>query len=53
MNIRWDHFVNQYDTTRYAGPDGRDTRHIQFVREFASVVSVLQVCFLFPVLKSL
>ena len=45
MNIRWDHFVNQYDTTRYSGPDGRDTRHIQFVREFASVVSVLQVCF--------
>ena len=43
MNIRWDHFVNQYDTTRYSGPDGRDTRHIQFVREFASVVSVLQV----------
>ena len=39
-----DHFVNQYDTTRYSGPDGRDTRHIQFVREFASVVSVLQVC---------
>jgi hypothetical protein len=47
MNIRWDHFVNQYDTTRYAGPDGRDTRHIQFVREFASVVSVLQVCVFF------
>ena len=46
MNIRWDHFVNQYDSTRYSGPDGRDTRHIQFVREFASVVSVLQVCFL-------
>ena len=45
MNIRWDHFVNQYDTTRYSGPDGRDTRHIQFVREFASVVSVLQVSF--------
>ena len=44
MNIRWDHFVNQYDTTRYSGADGRDTRHIQFVREFASVVSVLQVC---------
>ena len=39
MNIRWDHFVNQYDTTRDSGPDGRDTRHIQFVREFASVVS--------------
>jgi len=44
MNIRWDYFVNQYDTTRYvSSADGRDNRHIQFVREFASVVSVLQV----------
>jgi len=44
MNIRWDHFVNQYDTTRYvSSADGRDNRHIQFVREFASVISVLQV----------
>lgn len=44
MNIRWDYFVNQYDTTRYvSGADGRDNRHIQFVREFASIVSVLQV----------
>ena len=44
MNIRWDHFVNQYDTSRYvSGADGRDNRHIQFVREFAGVVSVLQV----------
>ncbi|KAF7760646.1 hypothetical protein Agabi119p4_10055 [Agaricus bisporus var. burnettii] len=43
MNIRWDHFVNQYDTSRYvASADARDNRHIQFVREFASVVSVLQ-----------
>ncbi|KAF8919991.1 dynein heavy chain [Mucidula mucida] len=43
MNIRWDHFVNQYDTGRYvSGADGRDNRHNQFVREFASVVSVLQ-----------
>ncbi|THH27962.1 hypothetical protein EUX98_g6222 [Antrodiella citrinella] len=44
MNIRWDHFVNTFDsTTRYVpSADGRDTRHIQFVREFASVVSVLQ-----------
>ncbi|KIY49803.1 hypothetical protein FISHEDRAFT_72429 [Fistulina hepatica ATCC 64428] len=41
MNIRWDYFVNQYDTARYVGTD-RDNRHIQFVREFASVVSVLQ-----------
>lgn len=45
MNIRWDYFVNQYDGGRYVtGVDGRDNRHIQFVREFASVISVLQVC---------
>ncbi|EJD04236.1 cytoplasmic dynein heavy chain 1 [Fomitiporia mediterranea MF3/22] len=43
MNIRWDYFVNQYDTARYVPTaDGRDNRHVQFVREFASVVSVLQ-----------
>ncbi|KAG6328090.1 hypothetical protein ID866_10999 [Astraeus odoratus] len=43
MNIRWDYFVNQYDTARFvSGADGRDNRHIQFVREFASIVSVLQ-----------
>ncbi|KAG2358351.1 cytoplasmic dynein heavy chain 1 [Suillus spraguei] len=43
MNIRWDYFVNQYDNTRYVtGADGRENRHIQFVREFASVVSILQ-----------
>ena len=44
MNICWDHFLNQNDTTEYvSGADGRDNRHIQFVREFASVISVLQV----------
>ncbi|KAL0574898.1 dynein heavy chain [Marasmius crinis-equi] len=43
MNIKWDHFVSQYDTGRYIpGSDGRNDRHIQFVREFASVISVLQ-----------
>jgi hypothetical protein len=42
MTIRWDYFVNQYDTSRYVAGDARDSRHIQFVREFASVVSVLQ-----------
>ncbi|KAG1741853.1 dynein heavy chain, N-terminal region 1-domain-containing protein [Suillus paluster] len=43
MGIRWDYFVNQYDTARYVtSADGRENRHIQFVREFASVVSVLQ-----------
>ena len=44
MNIGWEHFVSQYDAARFVSSDGRDTRHIQFVREFASVVSVLQVC---------
>ena len=44
MNIRWDHFVSQFDGSRYIpGSEARDNRHIQFVREFASVVSVLQV----------
>ncbi len=44
MNIRWDYFVNQYDTARYVSGDGvRDNKHIQFVRELASVVSILQV----------
>lgn len=43
MAIRWDYFVNQYDTARYVpSSDGRDNRHVQFVREFASIVSVLQ-----------
>jgi hypothetical protein len=43
VNIRWDYFVNQYDAVRYASSaDGRENRHIQFVREFASVVSILQ-----------
>ncbi|EPQ61281.1 dynein heavy chain protein 2 [Gloeophyllum trabeum ATCC 11539] len=44
MNIRWDYFVNQYDTPRYvSSADSRgDNRHIQFVREVASVVSILQ-----------
>ena len=46
MNLRWDYFVTAYDTTRYAagsGIDGRENRHITFVREFASVVSIFQV----------
>ncbi|KAG8800414.1 hypothetical protein FRC16_002934 [Serendipita sp. 398] len=45
MSLRWDYFVNAYDTHRYlpaAGLDGRENRHISFVREFASVVSILQ-----------
>jgi len=46
MSLRWDFFVNAYDTQRYmagTGLDGRENRHIAYVREFASVVSVLQV----------
>jgi hypothetical protein len=47
MSIRWDYFVNQYDAARYvSSADVRDNRHIQFVREFASIVSVLQVIFI-------
>ncbi|KZS90334.1 cytoplasmic dynein heavy chain 1 [Sistotremastrum niveocremeum HHB9708] len=42
MNLKWDYFVNHYDTARYTSADARDNRHIQYVREFASVVSVLQ-----------
>ncbi|KIK51248.1 hypothetical protein GYMLUDRAFT_982366 [Collybiopsis luxurians FD-317 M1] len=46
INIKWDYFVNQYDTGgRFGGGgamDGKDNRHVQFVREFAGVVSVLQ-----------
>ena len=47
INLRWDYFVNAFDTHRYlpaGGIDARDNRHVQYVREFASVVSVLQVC---------
>jgi hypothetical protein len=46
MALRWDYFVNAYDTHRYhtaAGLDGRENRHIAYVREFASSVSSLQV----------
>ncbi|KAF9265453.1 dynein heavy chain [Marasmius fiardii PR-910] len=44
MGIKWDHFISQYDSTASARYDtsSRNDRHIQFVREFASVVSVLQ-----------
>jgi hypothetical protein len=47
MNLKWEYFVNHYDSARYAtSSETRDNRHIQFVREFASVVSVLHVSFL-------
>ena len=43
MNLRWDHFVNPYDVPRFpTSGDARDNRHVQFVRDFASHVSVLQ-----------
>ncbi|KAK8843995.1 hypothetical protein IAR55_006788 [Kwoniella newhampshirensis] len=45
MKMEWDHLVNAYDGQRYmpgATADGRDHRHVVFVREFASVVSVFQ-----------
>ncbi|PFH46895.1 hypothetical protein AMATHDRAFT_7278 [Amanita thiersii Skay4041] len=43
MNIRWDHFMNQHDISRYvSGSDAKDDRNVQFVLEFASVVSFFQ-----------
>jgi hypothetical protein len=38
----YSHEIN--DAVRFVLLDGWDTQHIQFVQEFASVVSVLQVC---------
>ena len=46
MSVRWDFFVNAYDTHRYlpaAGLEGRENRNLAFVREFAGAVSILQV----------
>jgi len=45
MSVRWDFFVNAFDTHRYlpaAGLEGRENRNLAFVREFAGVVSVFQ-----------
>lgn len=45
MNMQWDHLVNAYEGHRFlpgASGDGRENRHFAFVREFASVVSLLQ-----------
>ena len=45
MNMQWDHLVNAYEGHRYlpgGAADGRESRHFVFVREFASVVSLLQ-----------
>lgn len=46
MSVRWDFFVNAFDTHRYlpaAGLEGRENRNLAYVREFAAVVSILQV----------
>jgi hypothetical protein len=51
MALKWEFFVNHYDSSRYVpGSETRDNRHIQFVREFASVVSILQVSALWDTL---
>ncbi|KAF8710762.1 dynein heavy chain, partial [Rhizoctonia solani] len=44
MALRWDFFVNTYDSHRFHGTglDGRENKHIVYVREFASAVSILQ-----------
>ncbi|ORY33069.1 putative motor [Naematelia encephala] len=44
MNIQWDHLVNAYEGNRFLPDvnDGRESRHFVFVREFASVISLLQ-----------
>lgn len=43
INMQWDHLVNAYDTHRFLpGSDSRESRHFVYVREFASVVSLLQ-----------
>ncbi|KAG8897185.1 hypothetical protein FRB99_008380, partial [Tulasnella sp. 403] len=46
MSIKWDVFVNAYDSHRYlpsGAGDIRENRHIAYVREFASIVAVLQL----------
>ncbi|KAF8934382.1 dynein heavy chain [Dissophora ornata] len=47
VNLRWEHFANTYGPlSSYITPgnavDARENRHIMFVREFASVVSIFQ-----------
>ncbi|KAF9140779.1 hypothetical protein BGX30_005985 [Mortierella sp. GBA39] len=47
VSLRWEHFANTYGSvTSYINPgsaaDARENRHIVFVREFASVVSIFQ-----------
>lgn len=43
--MQWDHLVNAYEGHRFlpgSVTDSRESRHFLFVREFASVVSLLQ-----------
>ncbi|KIR72005.1 dynein heavy chain 1, cytosolic [Cryptococcus deuterogattii CA1014] len=45
MKMQWDHLVNAYEGHRFlpgSVTDSRESRHFLFVREFASVVSLLQ-----------
>ncbi|WVQ73635.1 hypothetical protein IAR50_003215 [Cryptococcus sp. DSM 104548] len=45
IKMQWDHLVNAYEGHRFlpgAAADGRESRHFLFVREFASVISLLQ-----------
>ncbi|KAL7421138.1 dynein heavy chain [Cryptotrichosporon argae] len=45
LGMQWDHLVNAYETHRFlpgGQSDGRENRHFVFVREFASVISLLQ-----------
>ena len=42
MAVKWDFFVNAFDTQRYL-PEGRENRNLAYVREFAAAVSILQV----------
>lgn len=45
INMQWDHLINAYEGHRLLPgtvTEGRENRHFTFVREFASVVSLLQ-----------
>ena len=45
MNMQWDHLINAYEGHRLLPgnvTEGRESRHFMFIREFASVVSLLQ-----------
>ncbi|OWZ39026.1 dynein heavy chain 1, cytosolic [Cryptococcus neoformans Tu259-1] len=45
IKMQWDHLVNAYEGHRFlpgSVTDSRESRHFLFVREFASVVSLLQ-----------